>query len=184
MIRMPALPVRKNYYAGPRLANDGRNLKTILPGVLNASVGNIEGAAPDYAENLRSIIRLALPVFGRAARAHLAAREVENTRPLPLLRSFEHSTAAGLLDVITMSSDGQNVEGVLRGGTHLIQVPLLEHDILAHNEPVRGHVFQSGQNPVHMLIGIDEDDDYGELATRFDQMRTLDPLATQKTGHA
>src|ERR1700751_2158602 len=123
MIWMPALPVRKNYNPGPRLANDGCNLETILPRVLNASVGNVEGAAPDYAENLRSIIRLALPVFGRAARSHLAARQIENSRPLPLFRSFEQGAAARLLHVVPVRSDGQNVEGFLRQGTHQSRFP-------------------------------------------------------------
>src|SRR6185312_8520634 len=48
-------------------------------------------------------------VVGGAARAHLAAGEVEDGGAMPLLHRFEKRAAAGLLDVVAVRGDGEYV---------------------------------------------------------------------------
>src|SRR5271157_1390202 len=75
---MARLPVRKNQHARAHFANDARDLGAILEGVLDAPVRNVERAPPTDFEDARRLVRFARAIFDRAARAHLALREVEN----------------------------------------------------------------------------------------------------------
>jgi hypothetical protein len=61
-------------------------------------------------------------------------REVEDPGVLATLSGFQQCAAAGLLHVITMGGDGQDVETLtLRSGRHLFEVSLLQNDVLAHD---------------------------------------------------
>ena len=51
-----------------------------------------------------------------------------------------------------------------------IQAALLDHHILAHDEPVSGHLTELWQDAIHMFVGIYEAYDNWKLATGFDQM--------------
>ena len=62
----------------------------------------------------------------------------------------------------------------------LIQTALLDHDVLPHDQPVRGHLAQLRQNAVDVFVSIDEGDDDGQLASGFDQMRGVDLAASEK----
>ena len=62
----------------------------------------------------------------------------------------------------------------------LIEVPLLEHHVLAHDQPVSGHLLQSGQHATYVLIGIHENDDHRKLATGFHQMCRLHSVTPRK----
>jgi hypothetical protein len=62
-----------------------------------------------------------------------------------------------------------------------VQSALLDDNILAHDEPVCGHLAQFGQNTIDVLVGIDERDHYRQFASGFDEMRGVDPAASEKT---
>jgi len=38
----------------------------------------------------------------------------------------------------------------------LFEAALLNHDILSHDQPMRGHLAQLGQSAIDMLVGINE----------------------------
>ena len=119
MVRMPPLPVGQNDHPRPRLPNHASDFQSVLPSVLDPTVRDVERSPPDHAQNLRGIVGLAGAVFGRAARAHLALRQVENARALPALRGFQQRPAAGLLDIVAVRGNGQDVQrfGVGRGAS-------------------------------------------------------------------
>ena len=108
---MPSLPVRQNHHARPRLADHARYFQPVLPGVFDAAVGNIERPPPARAENSRRVRRLARAIFGGAARAHFALRQIENAGALAALGHLQQRAAAGLLHVVAVRGNGQNVEG-------------------------------------------------------------------------
>ena len=110
MVRMPPLPVRQDDHPRARLSNHAGDLQPVLPRVLNAPVGNIERPPPAHAENLRRVCGFTGAIFSRAPRAHLALGQVKNARALPALRSLQQSAAAGLLYIVTMRGDGQDVQ--------------------------------------------------------------------------
>ena len=37
-----------------------------------------------------------------------------------------------------------------------VEIPLLQHDVLAHDQPVRSHFLQRGKHAAHVFIGVDE----------------------------
>ena len=55
--------------------------------------------------------RLARAVFGCAARAHFALSQIEDTGAIAAVGHLEQSSAAGLLDIVTMCGKSENVEG-------------------------------------------------------------------------
>src|SRR5579864_377348 len=116
---MPPLPVGKNDHSRTRLTNHGSDLQSVLPRVLDSPIGNVERPSPAGTKNLRRIVGLALTILGRTARAHLAAREIENASALPALCGFHQRATAGLLHVVAVRGDGKNIQGLaLRKGTH------------------------------------------------------------------
>ena len=56
---------------------------------------------------------------------------------------------------------------------------LLDHHILPHNPPIRGHFSQLGQNAVDVLVGIDERDRDGQFASGFDEVGGMDRAASE-----
>src|SRR5437588_8021085 len=107
---MAALPIGKNHHSRLALAKYRGYLEPILPGVLDASVRNIEGAAPAYLENGGGGIGLASAISGAAARAHFALRQIEDAGAMASLRHLEQRAAAGLLHIVAVRGDGQNIE--------------------------------------------------------------------------
>src|ERR1700674_1504994 len=63
-----------------------------------------------------------------------------------------------------------------------LQIPLFQDNILPHDQPVRCHFLQSGQNAAYMFVGIHEKDDNRQLASGLDHVRGFHPLASEKTG--
>ena len=53
---------------------------------------------------------------------------------------------------------GMNLGEAKQRGMNLgsVQISLLDHDVLAHDQPMRRHFFQRGKQAVHVLIGVDE----------------------------
>ena len=85
---MPSLPIGQNQHPRTSLTNYGCDFQTILPGVFDAAIGNIEGTPPAHAQNLGRIGGLACALFRRSARSHLSLREVEDAGALSALCGF------------------------------------------------------------------------------------------------
>ena len=158
-----------------------RHLQPILPGILDAAVWNIERTPPVCAKNFRRIRRFTRAIFGGAARSHLALRQIENAGALAALCRFQQCSAASLFHVVAVRGNGKDVE---RSEGMSVKVPLFEHHILAHDQPVRRHFLQRGQYAAHMLIGIDEDDDHGQLAAGFNHVSGLHAVSSQESGNS
>ena len=54
--------------------------------------------------------RLARTICGTAARAHFALRQIEDAGAMASLRHLEQRAAAGLLHIVAVRGDGQNIE--------------------------------------------------------------------------
>src|ERR1019366_1266122 len=106
---MTRLPIGKNKHARAQLTNDTRDLDPVAKGVLDAAVRNIERSPPTDFQDARRLVGLTRPVFNAAAGAHLALREVEDGSAVSALCHLEQRAAAGLLDVVAMGGDGQDV---------------------------------------------------------------------------
>ena len=111
VVWMAGLPIGKNDHPRACFSYDTRDLEAIFPGVFDASVGDVEGMTILDLENSGGFRGFAGPVFGVASRAHFTTSQVQNSGLTALLCGFEQSPAAGLLNVITMGGDGEDVEG-------------------------------------------------------------------------
>ena len=114
MVRVAALPVGKDDDARTQAAKNGGDLEAVLAGVLDVAVGEIERLAMADAEDARGLGGLAGAIFGGAAGAGLALREVEDAGAPAERLLDEQRAAAGLLDVVAMCGDGEDVHRRLR----------------------------------------------------------------------
>src|SRR5207248_1402428 len=112
VVRMSAFPIRKDDHARPLLTDNARDLQAVLPGVFHAAVGDIEGIPPAGFEYLRRHFSFIFAVDCAATSSQLTLRQVEDAGALALLRSFEERAAAGLLNVVAMSGDCENIQSV------------------------------------------------------------------------
>src|SRR5579864_546124 len=110
MVRMPALPIGKDDYTRACAPNHTCDLQAVLPRVLYSPVLDVERLPPRHFQNPCRFIRLPLAVFSTAASSHLAASQIENAGAMPALSHLQQGPAAGLLHVIAMRGDRQNVE--------------------------------------------------------------------------
>ena len=106
---MARLPIGQDQYARTKLANHARDLQLVLVGVLDASVGNVEGLPPSGFEDAGCIIGFACAIVDGAARAHLALRQVEDGGAISAFGHLQERAAASLLNVVAVRSDGQDV---------------------------------------------------------------------------
>src|SRR5713226_1051411 len=117
---MPSLPIGQDHDARPSLADYGRDFQTVLPGVFHAAVGNVEGSPPTYTQDSGRIAGFAGAVVGRAARTHLALGQVKDAGAVSELGHLEQRAAAGLLYIVAVSGDGQDIERLRRSkGSHV-----------------------------------------------------------------
>ena len=86
MIGMAALPKGKDHHSRSLLADDPRDLQPVLPGVLHASVGDIERVAPGDLQNLGRSLGFGGSLLGSAAGAHFPLGQVEDAGTVPGLR--------------------------------------------------------------------------------------------------
>src|SRR5438105_10175189 len=107
---MTSLPVGENDDARPHTPDHARNFQAIDPRVLDTSIRDLKCSPPFHAQEPRSFIGFTLAISGRAARAHLALGEVENSRTLTLLGHLQQRTAAGLFHIVTVSSNSEDIE--------------------------------------------------------------------------
>lgn len=63
----------------------------------------------------------------------------------------------------------------------LLQIPLFQHYVLSHNEPMGGHLFELRQYAAYMLVGVDKNNDDGQLASGVYQMAGLYSLPPEET---
>src|ERR1700688_605922 len=64
-----------------------------------------------------------------------------------------------------------------------VQTALLDHHVLPHNQPMRGHLSQLGQNAVDVLVGVDERNHDGQFASGFDEMGGMDFASSEEAGY-
>src|SRR3954469_15824886 len=103
---MPSFPVRKYHHSRPCLPNNSRNLKPVLPCVLNPPIRNIQSLTPGNSQDLRRVCCFLRTVFRRASRAHLTARQIENSRSMSECRHLEQSPTTGLFHIIAVCGNG------------------------------------------------------------------------------
>jgi hypothetical protein len=113
MIGMAPFPIGKNQHARTLLTENTNHLQAILPGILDAAVRNIESLAPGNFQNARRFRGFAAAVVHSSARSHFALRQVEDTGAMSVLGHLEQSSGAGLLNIIAVRSQGENVYGHL-----------------------------------------------------------------------
>ena len=99
---------------GAHAAQHGGDLQAIFLGILNVAVGQIKGFAMRYAEDFGGGFRLGGSLFGGAPGASLATREIEDAGAPTQGVLDKKRSAARLLDVIAMRSDGKDVEALAR----------------------------------------------------------------------
>src|ERR1700720_2395503 len=107
---MASLPVRQDHHSRMLLANHARNFQPVLRGVLDSAVGDVQGMTPRHTKNLSRFRSLAGTIFRRAAGSHLALSQVENPSAMATLGHLEHGAAAGLLDIVTVGGDSEDVQ--------------------------------------------------------------------------
>src|SRR6266850_6142141 len=107
---MTSLPVGKNHDARLLLAYHPRDFKTILPGVLDAPVGDVECLPPAHFQDLRSRVGLAGAVFGGAARPQLTLGQIEDAGRMAEARHLEQGSPAGLFHIVAVRGYGKDVD--------------------------------------------------------------------------
>ncbi len=107
---MASLPVGKNHHAGPLLAQHARYLQAVLPGVFNPAIGDVQRTTPCDVQDACRFGGLTCAVIGCAAGAHLSARKIENPSAMPQLRHLQQRAAAGLLGIVAVSGNRENVQ--------------------------------------------------------------------------
>src|SRR5690348_2326124 len=107
---MAPFPVRQNHGMRLPLANFGSDGKFVLFADFKARVGKAEIGANGNAHDFSSALRFLKASFRSAARAHFAARQVEDAGFVSELRHFDERAAAGELHVVRVRSDCEQVE--------------------------------------------------------------------------
>ena len=110
VIRMARFPIGKN--DGPRLQSSDldRELLTVLDPVDRAWCrGNRILLRWDSFRIAAAASASSMRVSGVAAAAHLAGREIDDARPISRFGHAEQSAAAGLLHIVRMRRDGQQI---------------------------------------------------------------------------
>ncbi len=110
VVGVAALPVGKDDDAGTETAEDGGDLEAVLEGVLDVAVGEVEGFAVGYVEDACGIVGFGFALSGCASRAGLALGEIEDAGAPASGVHCEQRAPAGLLDVITVRSYGEDIE--------------------------------------------------------------------------
>ena len=63
----------------------------------------------------------------------------------------------------------------------LFETSLLQHNILPNNQPVGGHLLELGHDAADVIVGINEDQNDGQFATRFDEMCSMDMAPAEES---
>src|SRR5437773_1810673 len=107
---MPAFPVGKDHNAGSRLPDHASYFQTIFPGVLHATIRNIEPLPPLDLQNLCRLLCFSGALFGAAPRSHLSLSQIKDARSMTEFCHLEQCPSTCLFHVIAMGCDGQNIK--------------------------------------------------------------------------
>ena len=111
VIRVPSARCRCDHHARLERTDALGEREARVRRVGDAGVGQVEVLAQRHAHHARRRVRFAFADLGRAARAHLAGREVDDADALAALGVRDQRAAADEFDVIAVRTDGQQVEG-------------------------------------------------------------------------
>jgi hypothetical protein len=114
VVGMARLPIRENQDSRTQLPYDTRDLGLIFDGVLDSTVGDVQCLPPANVQNASSFGSFAGPIFDGAASAHLALGEIKDGSAATALRHLQQGSATGLLDIIAMCRNGQDVDPLTR----------------------------------------------------------------------
>ena len=113
---MACLPIRQNHDARLRLPQHGRNFQPIFPVVFQASVGKIKGMAPGRAQNFPRLFSFCGTFGSGASRTGFSLGQVENGGAQTNGRRLQQCSTAGLLHIVTMGCNCENVDGLNHAG--------------------------------------------------------------------
>jgi phosphoribosylformylglycinamidine (FGAM) synthase-like amidotransferase family enzyme len=116
VVGVASLPVGEDHDARTQASQYGGDLEAIFLSILHVAVRKVEGFAVAYAEDFCGGFCLGSSLGSGAASARFAAREIEDAGAPAEGLLDQEGTAAGLLDVIAMRSDGKDVERTWEGG--------------------------------------------------------------------
>src|ERR1700729_720594 len=106
---MPAGPVGKDHDARADVAQDLDNPEPILPGVLYATVGDVERLTPAGTEDAGRIGGFGCPLFGRPTRSGLATSQIQDGCRDAAGPHAQQRATAGLFYVVAMGRNGENL---------------------------------------------------------------------------
>ncbi len=112
---MPALPVRQDHHARPQLAQHANDLQPILEGVLHPAIRQIERLPPANSQDARCSFGFRGTLCSGAAGPRLALRQVQDAGLQAKRAHLEQRAAAGLLHIVAMRGNGQNVYDAVCG---------------------------------------------------------------------
>jgi hypothetical protein len=115
VVGVATLPVGEDHDARAEAAQDGGDLEAIFQGVLNVAVGEIEGLAMGDSEDCGRRVGFGSSLGCGAPCAGFSAGEIEDAGAPAEGLLDEEGAAAGLLDVIAMGGDGQDIERTCMG---------------------------------------------------------------------
>ena len=110
MVRVATLPVRQDDDAGAQAAEGSCDLETVLVGVLDVAVRQVEGFAVGDVEDTGSGGSFGGTVGRSAPGAGFALREVEDAGPPAASIHGKQRASASLLNVIAVGGDGEDVD--------------------------------------------------------------------------
>ena len=119
VVRMAPLPVGQNHHARLQLADLHRHGHARAERVFQPRVRHVHVAAPVQPHVLAGRLRFCHALLGRAARAHVAGRQVEHAGAVSHLGHADQGAAAGLLHIVGMRRDRQNVQAHARAASLL-----------------------------------------------------------------
>ena len=109
VVGVAALPVRKDDDAWPKTSEDSGDLQTVGLGVFDIAVRKVERLAMRNVENACGCLGFGASFVRGTPGAGLALGEVEDAGAPPAGVHGKQRAAAGLLDVVTVCGDSENV---------------------------------------------------------------------------
>ena len=106
---MTPLPIGQNHDPGPQLAQLANNFNAVLPGVFHPAVRDVERFPPCHAENARCFLCFLGTFHCGTAGAGFPLGQVKNRRPQLQRPHAQKGATTGLLHVVPMGGDGENV---------------------------------------------------------------------------
>ncbi len=115
MIGMPRFPIRQDHDARPQVANLNSQAHAHADGIFQTRIGKTQIAAPGQTHRAGGGVRFLQTNLGRSAAAHVAGRKIQHAGAIALLGHADQRAAAGLLHIIGVSGDGENIERLFDG---------------------------------------------------------------------